>query len=376
MLFKGDCLDCLRIIKNNYGSKIDCIYIDTPYNTKGGSFIYADRFYDHNEWLSFMYSRLLIARDVLSKDGVIFISIDDNEQAGLKLLCDEVFGENNFITMFLWNRTATTPNLSNNVRKKYEYILCYKSDTREKGLSVDKVVSGDAPLIKENNREKTLTFDKDAVKFGISGYFKAGSYGKVELVEDIEIENGRAKTDLKLRGRFAWIQSTLAVEIECGTTFYVRTNKFAIRYERNNLHAKTPSNIINRDECEVGTNEEASSELEKLFGSRKIFDFPKPVSLIKYLVNMIGDRNATVLDFFAGSGTTGQAVAELNAEDDGDRNFILFQSDEPISPKRTEAYDFCFKNSLPAYISSITQERLRRAGLTFNIFDLVEISEQ
>ena len=390
LLLKGDNLDSLKILKNHYTGKIKCIYIDPPYNTVSDEFVYPDKFdkeetevlglanlsdddfarmdfsfrtkKSHNGWLSFMYPRLLLARDLLSDDGVIFISIDDNEQANLKLLCDDVFGEENFVALFLWNKTATPPSLSNDVRKKYEYILCYqKSNNRNHGLSAGEVEGGDMPLLNESNSERTLIFKKEAINFKINGKFKKGNYDRIELLEDIEIENGKVKTDLKLNGKFKWIQSTLNEEIENGTIFWVKTEKFAIRYERNETRTKTPSNIINKTECGVGTNEDANKEIKDLLGNTANFDFPKPFSLIKYLVNMTQDKNDIILDFFAGSGTTGHAVMQLNAEDGGNRKFILCQIDEPIKEDKP-AYKFCKDNNLPPVISSITIERLKRAG--------------
>lgn len=389
LVLKGDNLDCLKILKNYYSGKIKCIYIDPPYNTTNDEFVYPDKFdkeevevlglvnlseddfarmefafstkKSHNGWLAFMYPRLLLARDLLSNDGVIFISIDDNEQANLKLLCDEIFGEENFITQFLWNKTATPPSLSNDVRKKYEYILCYqKSNDRNFGLSAGDIEGGDMPLLNETNSERTLIFKKEAVNFKINGEFKKGIYDRVELLEDIEVENGKAKTDIKLKGKFKWIQKTLDEEIKNGTIFWVKTEKFAIRYKRNEARTKTPSNIISKNECGVGTNEDANKEIKELFDKEAIFDFPKPSSLVKYLANMT-QEDAIILDFFAGSGTTGHAVMQLNAEDGGNRKFILVQIDEPIKEDKP-AYKFCIENNLPPVISSITIERLRRAG--------------
>ncbi len=389
LVLKGDNLDSLKILKNHYSDKIKCIYIDPPYNTTSDEFVYPDKFdkeeaevlglanlsesdfarmdfsfktkKSHNGWLAFMYPRLLLARDLLSKDGVIFISIDDNEQANLKLLCDDVFGEENFIGQFLWNKTATPPSLSNDVRKKYEYILCYqKSNNRVYGLTAGNIEGGDMPLLNESNSIQKLIFKKEALFFKFNGKFQKGVYDRVELLENIEIENGKAKSDLILKGKFKWVQTTLDEEISNGTIFWVKTDRFAIRYERKGFRIKTPSNIINKTECNVGTNEDAGKELKDLFNSDMYFDFPKPKSLIQFILNMNNDKNSIILDFFAGSGTTGHAVMELN-KDGGNRKFILCQIDEPIKEDKP-AYKFCIDNNLPPVISSITIERLRRAG--------------
>lgn len=394
LLIKGDNLEVLKHLVHAYYEKIKMIYIDPPYNTGSDGFIYQDdrkytvkelqelidideekakRILDftqsksnsHSAWLTFMYPRLYIAKQLLRDDGVIFVSIDDNEVAQLRLLMDEIFGEENFVGQFLWNKTATPPSLSNDIRKKYEYILCFqKSNYRNYGFSIGQIEGGDMPLLNETNSDRTLSIKKDAIIFKINGKFNKGIYDRVELLEDIEIENGKSNKDLKLKGRFKWTQETLDEEIKKGTVFFVKTEKFAIRYQRNDVRIKTPSNIINKAECGVGTNEDANKELSKLFYNNAIFNFPKPTSLIVYLINMLWDKNLIILDFFAGSGTTGDAVMQLNAEDGGNRKYILVQLAEPIDPKKNKtAYDFV-KDELKAEptIFEITKERLIRAA--------------
>ncbi|MDR2034274.1 MAG: site-specific DNA-methyltransferase, partial [Helicobacteraceae bacterium] len=379
----GDNLEALRHLQNAYANKIKMIYIDPPYNT-GQEFTYSDSFEfndeklksalnynddeiarlksiqgksSHSAWLTFMYPRLKIAQKLLRDDGVIFVSIDDNEQANLKLLMDDIFGERNFIVMFLWNKTATPPSLSIDVRKKYEYILCYqRANKRENGLVAGEIEGGDMPLLNESNNERKLIFDKKAVNFKINGQFCAGIYDRVELLEDIEIENGKSKTDLKLKGKFKWVQSTLETEISNGTIFWIKTSKFAIRYERNETGAKTPSNIINKIECNVGTNEDANKEIKELFHDKVIFDFLKPTSLINYFIKMVTDKNSLILDFFAGSGTTAHAVMQLNAEDGGDRKYIMVQLNEPTN-ENSEARKAGYNT-----IDEIARERIKRAA--------------
>ena len=181
------------------------------------------------------------------------------------------------------------------------------------------------PLLNESNTEAILVFNKDAVNFKINGYFQKGLYDRVELLEDVEIKNGKSDSDLKLKGKFKWIQTTLDEEIKKGTIFWVKTEKFAIRYERNEVRIKTPSNIINKTECNVGTNEDANKDIQSLFQNEITFNYPKPVSLVRYLINMVSDKNAITLDYFAGSGTTGHATIKLNREDDGSRKYILVE---------------------------------------------------
>jgi adenine-specific DNA-methyltransferase len=400
LVLKGDNLDTLRILKNHYSGQIKCIYIDPPYNTEKDEFVYPDKFdkeeaevlglanlsesdfarmdfsfktkKSHNGWLAFMYPRLLLARDLLSKDGAIFISIDDNEQANLKLLCDDVFGEENFVEIFSWTKTATPPALSHKSRKTNEYILCYEKNKNSYKYFGEELDGGDQPLLNDGNKVGRLLIPKEKIKFNLEdGVYEAGTYHRIKLLESIEIKNNVSNKDLSIEGRFKWQQSFLDTEITKGTTFIVKSKKFSIRFQRfEDESYKTPTNyirdriinpLLDKENGNIDTNETASSQLEELFGS-KVFDFSKPVSLVKYLINFLVNDDEIILDFFAGSGTTGHAVMELN-KDGGNRRYILCQIDEPIDPvKKKEAYDFCITNNLQPVISSITIERLKRAG--------------
>lgn len=400
LVLKGDNLDSLKILKNHYSGQIKCIYIDPPYNTEKDEFVYPDRFdkeeaevlglvnlnesdfarmdfsfktkKSHNGWLAFMYPRLLLARDLLSNDGAIFISIDDNEQANLKLLCDDVFGEENFVEIFSWTKTATPPALSHKSRKTNEYILCYEKNKNSYKYFGEELDGGDQPLLNDGNKVGQLVIPKDKVKFNLEdGVYQAGTYHRIKLLETIEIKDKVSNKDLSIEGRFKWQQSFLDAEVKKGTTFIVKSKKFSVRFQRfEDESYKTPTNhirdkiitpLLDKENGNVDTNETASSQLEELFGS-KVFDFSKPVSLIKYLINFLVNDDDIILDFFAGSGTTGHAVMELN-KDGGNRRYILCQIDEPIDPaKKKEAYDFCIANNLEPVISSITIERIKRAG--------------
>jgi adenine-specific DNA-methyltransferase len=396
----GDNLDSLRILKTHYSGKIKCIYIDPPYNTVNDDFVYPDKFdkeeaevlglanlsevdfarmdfsfktkKSHNGWLAFMYPRLLLARDLLSKDGAIFISIDDNEHANLKLLCDDVFGEENFVEIFSWMKTATPPALSHKSRKTNEYILCYEKSKNSYKFFGEDLDGGDQPLLNDGNKVGRLVIPKEKIKFNLEdGVYEAGTYHRIKLLEPIEIKDSISNRDLSIEGKFKWQQSFLDAEIIKGTTFIVKSQKFSIRFQRfEDESYKTPTNyirdriinpLLDKENGNIDTNETASSQLEELFGS-KIFDFSKPVSLIKYLINFLVKDEEIILDFFAGSGTTGHAVMELN-KDGRNRRFILCQIDEPIDQlKKKESYDFCISNNIKPVISSITIERLKRAG--------------
>lgn len=334
-LLEGDNLHSLKLLEKTHKGKIDVIYIDPPYNTGNKDFIYNDSFvdktdgYSHSKWLSFMSERLEIARELLSDEGVIFISIDDNEQAQLKLLCDEVFGENNFIANYKWNKTATAPSLSQKVRNKYEYVLCYEKNRNNLNYNGGYIDGGDIPLLNRGNNLRDILFKKETVKFSFDGILKAGVYDRVTLKNDLTIKNGRANTDFTINGEFKWTQDYLNKEIEIGTTFIIKSQKLSVRFIRNELKTKRPSDIISKDECGVDTNEIAKKELQLLVPNNNM-DYPKPKSLIKYLLKFNEDNrtNNIILDFFAGSGTTGHAVIQLNKEDGGNRKYILCTNNE------------------------------------------------
>ena len=276
-----------------------------------------------------MNERLSIAKELLSEEGVIFISIDDNEHAQLKLLCDEIFGENNFIASYKWNKTSTPPSLSFKVRNKYEYVLCYENFRNNISYNGGEIEGGDMPLLNAGNAMRIIEFDKKYVKFSFNGIFKKGIYHRVNLLDDIVIKNNFSTTNFRLEGEFKWTQTTVDTEVNQGTTFFIKSKKIAPRYKRQGVRIKRPSDIISKIECGVDTNEQARKELNLLVPDNKM-DYPKPVSLIKYLIkfNENNRTNKVILDFFAGSGTTGHAVMQLNKEDGGNRKYILCTNNE------------------------------------------------
>lgn len=397
LLIKGDNLEVLKHLANAYYEKVKMIYIDPPYNTGNDGFVYNDdrkytvkelqhligideekakRILDftqsksnsHSAWLTFMYPRLYIAKQLLREDGVIFVSIDDNEVAQLRLLMDEIFGEENFVATYKWNKTSTPPSLSKKVRQKYEYILCFQKKDNSDVFNGGITDGGDMPLLNDSNSIGILEFPKDKVNFKIEGLYNKGKYDRVELLTDIKIKGGKANVDFKLKGPFKWTQDNLIEEINNGTIFHIKSEKFAIRYEKVGERVKVPADIISKTECNVGTNEDANKELKDLFKIEGLFSYPKTTTLIKYLSRFCTENDDIILDFFAGSGTTGDAVMQLNAEDGGNRKFILVQLPEPIDPKKNKtAYDFV-KNELKAEptIFEITKERLLRAAKKIN----------
>lgn len=260
--------------------------------------------------------------------GVIFISIDDNEQAQLKLLCDEIFGNNNFVGTYLWNRTSTPPALSYKIRRKLEFVLCYqRSDIPQRTFSQGYVDGGDAPLLNSGNPVGVLSFPKGSVRFGVpDGCYSAKSSYKINLLDNVFIKNGVNENEFKAEGNFKWSQPNLDREVKEGTYFLIKTKQFSPRFQKSKKSTKVPSNIINDEVC-VGTNEDAQKEMTNL-GIE--FNYAKPTSLIQYLIKMPfwNEKSVTILDFFAGSGTTLHATMQLNAEDGGHRKCILVTNNE------------------------------------------------
>ena len=363
-IIHGDNLEALKSLLPEYEGRVKCIYIDPPYNTGNEKWVYNDNVNDpkikkwlgevvgkqgedlsrHDKWLCMMYPRLKLLHKLLAEDGAIFISIDDNELANLKLLCDEIFGVNNFIDIFSWVKTETPANLSYKTKKSIEYIVCYqknRNDIKFRGLEKESKSSNG--LMNQTNVLKELIFPANLVDTGLAdGIYTAGSYGTdsydITLLDDVEVRKGIFTTPIRLLGKFKWSQSNLDKEIANGTRVSIRTKAFSPSYEKAAYEPEVPWNMINRS-FGVDTNEVASNILTTIFG-KKVFDFPKPATLISYLINFVCRTDDIVLDSFAGSGTTAHAVLNLNKKDKGTRTFILVEMED--------------------YAEDITAERVRR----------------
>ncbi len=347
-LIIGDNYPALLNLLIEYKGAIDVIYIDPPYGKdKMGEF--AKTNYENaitrDNLLSMLYPRLVLAKMLLSDEGVIFCSIDDKNQAYLKGLFDEVFSENEFIATYLWKKTDTPPSLSNKVRKKYEYVLCYgKNVSSAHEFSQGKIDGGDAPLLNTGNPYKEIIFPKGSVKFNIpDGTYNDSDDKKIKLLTPVIVKGGINENEFKAIGNYKWSQETVYTEVENGTYFLIKSRKFSIRYQRTaEFSNKIPQNNLDST-VGVGTNEDAEKELKSIFNG-KVFDNPKPVSLISFLLNMVNtDEDIKVLDFFAGSGTTAEAVLKLN-QIEGNREFILVTNNEitDITPNGI-AYDVTAK---------------------------------
>ncbi|MFA7086899.1 MAG: site-specific DNA-methyltransferase [Aliarcobacter sp.] len=362
LYIEGDNLEVLKLLQKSYHKKVKMIYIDPPYNT-GKDFVYKDNFRDniknyleitgqvdndgnklstnsetsgryHSDWLNMMYSRLKLARNLLKDDGVIFISIDDNEVANLRKLCDEIFGEDNFINEFAWRRTDNQSNIGNSAKVK-EYILCYAKIKQPE-------IFNKLPLSVKAKNE--YSYEDEFGKFRRKNILDK-SRGKKYY--NITAPNGDILTG-------PWmIDETEFLLLNNSGKIYWASEKMP--YGKKYLHESEGQIISDWLSNEFGTNQRASEEIDILFNKRA-FDFPKPTQLIITFLTIGSNPNDIILDFFSGSATTAHAVMKLNSEEDGNRKFICVQLPELISEK-SEAYKAGYKN-----ICEIGKERIRRAG--------------
>lgn len=409
LYIEGDNLEVLKLLRENYLGKVKMIYIDPPYNT-GKDFIYTDDYsterneyihnsgqYDssgnrmfaitesegryHTEWLNNIYPRLKVAKDLLCDGGVIFISIDDNELSNLKKICDEIFGPSNFIDIYNWAKTETPENLSIKSRQIIEYVLCYQKNKDDKKFrGIKKSSSSSNGLLNQPNAVGVLKFKANQVHTNIpNGIIKAGMYGTdtydVELLNDVQVKDGLFIQDFSLKARFKWQQSYLDKEIENGTIINIPTMKFSPSYDKIEYAPEVPTNLIN-SKVGVGTNENAGDYQLKLF-DKKVFNFPKPVSLVKYLMgfNDNAEDDFIVLDFYSGSATTAEAVMRYNFELSKNKvKFILVQIQEDLQKSlettKSKSQKDIIENAIellntqnkPLNICELGKERIRRAG--------------
>jgi len=361
LYIEGDNLEVLKLLQKSYYNKVKMIYIDPPYNT-GKDFIYSDNYSDnlenylefssqlnedgqkistnaessgrfHTSWLNMMYPRLKLARNLLKEDGVIFISIDDNEIENLKKLCNEIFGEENFVGQWNWYKSETPPNLSYKIKKNVEYILTYekhRNNNKYKGLK--KTSSSDDPLTKPQNTIKELKFKPGTLNIKLKDQIiSKGIYGTEkypnELLNDLEVKNNTNVNTVIFRNRFIWVQEKLDEELQNNTKMNLSKN-LVLSYKKAEYSNEVPANFIS---AKVGsTTEKAGKELTNLFGT-KLFDYPKPVELIKFLFNFLDSEKDIFLDFFSGSASTAEALMSMNSEDNNKRKFIMVQIPEPIT---------------------------------------------
>ena len=341
VLIEGDNLNALTALTYTHAGKIDVIYIDPPYNTGNKDFVYNDSFVDkedgyrHSKWLSFMDKRLKIAKKLLSDKGVIFISIDDNEQASLRLLCDEVFGEHNCLVNMVWDLGSGTS--AGHFTRAHEYILVYALNRNNiPNFSGGEGVIDDRAIKKKSikNAESEYFF-KAGTKFEASdGFELTGEWGgseKTRLVKGRFIcENKQLKEDVVLAA--CWTQRNQMDSFFSGKeTFDSKGQKVLEFYFRDNgkLYCRKERDTINPPSVlrNIATTKQGSALLKDMFDGQVVFDFSKPIKLLQFLLSL-RSPNAIVLDFFAGSGTTLHATMQLNSEDEGHRQCILVTNNE------------------------------------------------
>lgn len=355
LYIEGDNLIALKRLQKEYQGKIKCIYIDPPYNTNK-KFLYNDKFSKtkkdslsngdriHTNWLNMMYPRLLIARDLLSDDGAIFISINENEQANLKLICDDIFGEGNLVAGFIWNNKYTVSN-DTDVSYQHENIYCYCKNRNDFILSLlprtekqnkdyknrDNDPKGPwkpTPLHARSGNEKSLyeiTFDN-----GITWKAPTGRYPRYSKEN---LQNFYKNNELYFNKNGGVDKKTYLSEVRDGVTCGTLWS-----YE------------------DVGHSHGNNEEISEILG-KGIFNDPKGIKLLTRIINLsVKDKTSIILDFFSGSATTAHAVMQLNAEDGGNRKYIMVQLPE-LCDEKSEAYKAGYKN-----ICEIGKERIRRAG--------------
>lgn len=384
LFIEGDNLEVLKLLQKAYFEKIKMIYIDPPYN-KGADVVYRDEFSApmknylqqtgqidsngnnlqtnretngryHSDWLSMIYPRLKLAWNLLQKDGIIFVSIDDNEIAHLRLMLDEIFGEENFIENYIWESTFRPDNSSSIERENAQYVLCYARNKYciDGFVGQGRKSEGLPSLTKNSMPVSTLSFPANTVKTNL----KDGVYNPIktdagyELLDRIVVKNNLIIDAFRLAGRIIWSQDYLDAQLKDGTKIIIKGDSFVPYSQKKQESQLAPTTIIPSDE--VGDVLAARAEMNQIFGT-PIFNFPKPTSLIRYFINFRKPGNNDIfLDFFAGSGTTGQAVLSANQSDGGHRKFILVQLPE-ATDKNSEAYRAGYKT-----IADIAKERIRR----------------
>lgn len=370
---EGDNLEVLKLLQKSYSNKVKMIYIDPPYNT-GKDFVYKDNYKDnlknyqqvtgqidnegnrlstnsesdgryHSNWLNMMYPRLRLARNLLKEDGVIFMSIDDNEVDNLKKVCDEIFGELNFIESFVWQKAFAPKNDAKYFSTSHEYIICYSKNIE----SFKRIL---LPRSDENNSSYSNP-DNDNRGDWTSTSMLATTYSE-NYVFEILSPNG--KSHVPPTGRCWRYSKEKILELINDNRIWFgangenvpRTKRFLTEVQQGIV---PQSLLLFKD---VGSGQDGTNGLKKIFGNKQYFDFPKPVSLISHLLKISTTTDDIILDFFSGSSTTGQSVMEMNSQEFGKRKFILIQI-----PESTDTLSDAFKDGLKT-ITDIGKERLRR----------------
>jgi adenine-specific DNA-methyltransferase len=380
LIIEGDNLEVLKLLQKSYAGKVKLIYIDPPYNT-GRDFVYPDNFQDniknyleltgqveggqkissnteasgrfHTDWLNMMYPRLKLARNLLRADGVIFITIDDSEVASLKTICDEIFGEQSCKGSLVWQHSLQPKGYSGTFSVHHNYILCYQKSEEFELANLDRT--------DEHNKNYSNP-DSDPNGPWRTGDVRNALY-RPNLIYQIATPSGRF-IDPPANG-WRWSKETVARKIESGEIIFSPDETRIIRkIYLNSLDGRTPETILFGKD--VGTTRDAASEIKLLFDGEVPFDTPKPTGLIQHLIALSGARDQDlVMDFFAGSGTTGHAVFNHNSVNSSRLRSILVQLPEPLdleNKDQKEGANYCDQIGKARTISELTKERIRRAG--------------
>lgn len=391
LMIEGDNLEVLKLLQKSYAGKVKLIYIDPPYNT-GKDFVYPDNFQDniknyleltgqtesgrkissnteasgrfHTDWLNMMYPRLKLARGLLKEDGLIFISLDDSEVANARKICDEIFGEENFIDCMVWKKRYGGGAKEKYLVTLHEYILVYAK-------TLDQVEDIEVPL-SEASVERYYT-SRDEY-FEERGPYRTHPLEAMKSFEDrpnlrFPIPTPDGGTLLPKR-QWRWSKERMQEALDRGEVSFMQakdgswtaSSKQYLKDDTGDTRSAKAFSIIDGIYTQMGT-----AETVEMFGDARVFSFPKPTALVQRIIEIATSRDtdALVLDFFAGSGTTGQAVAQQNTIDGGIRRYILVQLPEPLDPNNREqeaASNYCDNLNKPRRISELTKERLRRAA--------------
>jgi adenine-specific DNA-methyltransferase len=390
VIIEGDNLEVLKVLQKAYLGKVKMIYIDPPYNT-GNDFIYPDNYTEslktylqytnqvdnegrkfststdssgrfHSKWMNMMYPRLSLARDLLRDDGVIFVSIDENELRNLLWICDSIFGEDNQVTIFTWVKKRKASNLDQQVRSITEYIVCYRKEKTVELIASEDVPEENKPypFYNTGNKRAVLKFPGGRIFTQMAdGIYQKADFPDnrtlVGLLDDVQIKDGVVVNDFRLEGEWRYSQKSLDEKIKSNERIELKGSKFKPYWINNSERKKFVRTLLDDGSYGVGTNEDGNEELASLLGNG-IFSFPKPTALISKLIELATSSDDLILDFFAGSGTTGHAVLAQNAKDNHSRRFVLVQLPEPIDSE-TDAGKAGFTT-----IAEIMKERVRRAS--------------
>lgn len=377
LYIEGDNLEVLKLLQESYLGKIKMVYIDPPYNT-GNDFVYNDKFKRnsdteliesgqknendqrlvanpetagrfHSDWLSMMYPRLKLARNLLTNDGVTFISIDDNEVHNLRKVCDEIFGEYNFLTSIVWEKRFTRSNNSKTFATLTEHILCYRKSEELSEIKEPRNEKADSTYTNPDNDSRGVWTSVSYVNPATKEQRPNLSYELTNPITGVKVVHPTNAWKYEHSKYLKHQSENRLYWGKDGGNTYPRLKRFLSEMD----NGMVPVNFWNRKE--VGTTDEASKNLQKLM-EYKVFDFPKPFTLIQKAIRMGMKENDIILDFFSGSATSAHAIMQLNAEDGGNRKHIMVQLPEATDEK-SEAFKAGYKN-----ICEIGKERIRRAA--------------